>query len=99
MGKIPEKAVSVTGEDLVSVYDLLDTSSGMPKEKAFCKLCATPLWTVPGPSKGKYRNVRLSYLEGGEQLQPQREIFIRTRPAWLPGLPKAEQLPFVEEEE
>lgn len=52
-------------EDSFSVYTLRDTASGNPKEKAFCRTCGCPLWTVPQAAKGKFLIVRTALLENG----------------------------------
>ena len=52
-------------EGAISEYTFQDTSSGAAKEKAFCKTCGTPLWTVPGAAKGSHRIIRTAILDGG----------------------------------
>ncbi|KAI1441372.1 hypothetical protein F5Y02DRAFT_399966 [Annulohypoxylon stygium] len=84
IAKFPAETVEVTGNpDLISRYTIIDTSSGLPKEKAFCRTCGCPLWTVPASAKGEFLLVRTSILENGLDLKPSSEIFTRTRPMWM----------------
>jgi hypothetical protein len=52
-------------EDAITKFSLSDTSSGSPKEKAFCRTCGCMLWTVPAAAKGKFYMIRLPLLVGG----------------------------------
>ncbi|KAI3530424.1 hypothetical protein CTAM01_12217 [Colletotrichum tamarilloi] len=72
----------LSGSDLISNFTLADTSSGSPKEKSFCRTCGTPLWTTPSSAKGRYILIRTSLLEGGTELRPDSEIFVKFRPPW-----------------
>ncbi|KAK2778507.1 hypothetical protein CKAH01_11752 [Colletotrichum kahawae] len=66
VAKFPHKSVAITsGSDLVAHFTLNNTSSGSPKEKAFCRVCGTPLWTTPAPAQGQFLLIRTSLLDGG----------------------------------
>jgi hypothetical protein len=51
-----------SGEDLITTYTFTDTSSGAPKDKAFCRTCGVPLWTVPASARGTHLLIRPSLL-------------------------------------
>jgi hypothetical protein len=68
IAKFPTNEVQVTGQENLSFYTLDDTSSGSPKEKAFCKTCGSPVWTVPGQAKGKFVIIRTAILDSGYEL-------------------------------
>ncbi|KAF4811139.1 hypothetical protein CGCSCA5_v010074 [Colletotrichum siamense] len=83
IAKFPHKSVAIiSGSDLVSHFTLNNTSSGSPKEKAFCRVCGTPLWTAPASAQGQFLLIRTSLLDGGSNLTPEAEIFVKSRPAW-----------------
>ncbi|KAF4853591.1 hypothetical protein CGCSCA4_v002089 [Colletotrichum siamense] len=83
IAKFPHESVALTsGSDLVSHFTLSNTSSGSPKEKAFCRVCGTPLWTAPASAQGQFLLIRTSLLDGGSNLTPEAEIFVKSRPAW-----------------
>lgn len=66
IAKFADKDTAIeAAEGAVSTYTFTDTASGAPKEKAFCKTCGTPLWTVPAAAKGTHRIVRTAMLDGG----------------------------------
>ncbi|KAH9238342.1 hypothetical protein K456DRAFT_1172403 [Colletotrichum gloeosporioides 23] len=66
IAKFPHESVAITsGSDLVSHFTLSNTSSGSPKEKAFCRVCGTPLWTTPASAQGQFLLIRTSLLDGG----------------------------------
>ncbi|KAL6869849.1 hypothetical protein ACO1O0_001180 [Amphichorda felina] len=52
-------------QDSICKYTLTDTGSEQPKEKAFCRTCGCPLWTVPSAAAGKFLIVRTVLLENG----------------------------------
>jgi hypothetical protein len=54
-----------TSEDAISVHVFTDTSTGNPKEKAFCRSCGCPLWTIPTAYKGEFHLIRTPLLENG----------------------------------
>lgn len=47
----------------ISTYTFTDTSSGFVKEKAFCRICGVPLWTIPASAKGTYLLIRTAILQ------------------------------------
>ncbi|KAI6083032.1 hypothetical protein F4821DRAFT_245732 [Hypoxylon rubiginosum] len=84
IAKFSAKAVEITAKpDSISKYIVNGTSSGSPKEKAFCRTCGCPLWTVPQSAKGELLLIRTSILENGLDLRPASEIFVRSRPSWV----------------
>ncbi|KAF3807894.1 hypothetical protein GCG54_00007630 [Colletotrichum gloeosporioides] len=92
IAKFTHKSVAITtGSDLVSHFTLNNTSSGLAKEKAFCRVCGTPLWTAPASAQGQFLLIRTSLLDGGtaltslgtrSNLTPEAEVFVKSRPAW-----------------
>ncbi|KAI9162789.1 Sorbicillinoid biosynthetic cluster transcription factor sor3 [Paramyrothecium foliicola] len=88
LAKFAEKDIKIntSGENSISVYTLTDTSSGSAKDKAFCKTCGVPLWTVPAAAKGIYLLIRTALLQNWYELAPKSEIFVKNRPAWPKGL-------------
>ncbi|CAG9954491.1 unnamed protein product [Clonostachys rosea f. rosea IK726] len=83
IAKFPTNEVQVTGQENLSFYTLDDTSSGSPKEKAFCKTCGSPVWTVPGQAKGKFVIIRTAILDSGLELKPNSDLFVKNRPTWM----------------
>ncbi|KAH7121525.1 Mss4-like protein [Dactylonectria macrodidyma] len=92
IAKFATKDVQITDESTaIRQYNLTDTASGNVKEKSFCGTCGCTLWTIPGAAKGVYHLVRTSILDGGLNLQPGSEIFVKNRPAWakaVEGVPQ-----------
>ncbi|KAH6892572.1 Mss4-like protein [Thelonectria olida] len=96
LAKFATKDIEVVGnEDDMAKYELKDTSSGQVKEKSFCRRCGCTLWTIPASAKGKFHLVRTALLNGGLQLQPANEIFVKNRPSWMSaieGVPQWEEM-------
>ncbi|KAL2128289.1 hypothetical protein VTI74DRAFT_9390 [Chaetomium olivicolor] len=80
-----------SGEHLITTYTFTDTSSGAPKDKAFCRTCGTPLWTVPASVRGTHLLIRPSLLSEWHHFKPRSEIFVAHRPAWAKPVADAEQ--------
>lgn len=53
------------GEDLIGVWVVNKTTSGIEKHKEFCKRCGCTLWTKPMAHKGQKVIVRTSLIDGG----------------------------------
>lgn len=86
IAKFPSDSVALTiAPDSLTSYTFQDTSSGQSKEKAFCKHCGVPLWTVPASAKGQFLLIRTAILDDGLQFKPGNEIFTKYRPAWAKG--------------
>ncbi|KAF5009242.1 hypothetical protein FDECE_4535 [Fusarium decemcellulare] len=84
IGKFASKDVRVTAaDDAISQFTVTDTSSGNGKEKAFCRTCGCTLWTIPAAAKGTFHLIRLPLLDGGLNLKPANEIFVKNRPSWV----------------
>ncbi|KAF4984052.1 hypothetical protein FZEAL_665 [Fusarium zealandicum] len=84
IGKFATKDVQVSAaDDAIGEYVLTDTSSGDRKEKAFCRTCGCTLWTVPAAAKGTFLLIRLPLLDGGLNIRPANEIFVKNRPSWM----------------
>ncbi|RSL63234.1 hypothetical protein CEP54_005323 [Fusarium duplospermum] len=84
IGKFATKNVQVTAaDDAIGEFILSDTASGNKKEKHFCKTCGCTLWTIPAAAKGTFHLIRLPLLDGGLNLKPANEIFVKNRPKWM----------------
>jgi hypothetical protein len=60
--------------------------SGRVREQAFCERCGSPIYaTSPGPEPRIY-NVRVGTMNERQQLRPSRQIWYRSRLAWLPEI-------------
>jgi len=82
----------VDAEGLATLWQIRDTTSGIPKEKYFCSRCGCTLWTVVLASGRDRRCVRVSLIEDGlEKLKPTVELFTKNRPSGLPAMPNATQ--------
>ncbi|KAK3391286.1 Mss4-like protein [Podospora didyma] len=83
----PKDDVEVTkGQELITTYVFTDTSSGKGKDKTFCKVCGTPLWTVTESARVQNQLlVRTVVLENGLTWKPACAIFTKNRPSWLPA--------------
>jgi len=61
--------------------------SGRKREQAFCADCGSPIYaTSPGPDPKVY-NIRTGVIHEREQLAPSRQIWLRSKVAWLDTLP------------
>lgn len=66
MGQFAESdIVAQDDSNAISKFFHTDTSSGQPKEKAFCGKCGTQLWAQPASAKGVAKLVLLPVLDGG----------------------------------
>jgi hypothetical protein len=60
--------------------------SGIKRQHAFCPRCGTPIYSTSlGPDPKAY-SLRLGTLLSREGLVPRRQIWTRSRVAWLDGL-------------
>jgi hypothetical protein len=67
-------------------YVKTTAESGTKREHAFCPRCGTPIYaTSIGPDPKAY-SLRLGTLPSRDALVPQRQIWTRSRIAWLDGL-------------
>ncbi|KAI8652871.1 CENP-V/GFA domain-containing protein [Fusarium keratoplasticum] len=84
IGKFATKDVQITAADnAIGEFILSDTASGNKKEKHFCRTCGCTLWTIPAAAKGAFHLIRLPLLDGGLNLKPANEIFVKNRPKWM----------------
>ena len=51
------------GRDSITEFTLANTSSGLPKQKVFCRTCGVTLWTIPGNAEGNHILIRTSILK------------------------------------
>lgn len=58
--------------------------SGAPRAQAFCADCGTPLFAASTSEGPKSFGLRVGALDQRAQLIPKREIWCRSRLAWLP---------------
>ncbi|KFA56279.1 hypothetical protein S40293_00028 [Stachybotrys chartarum IBT 40293] len=92
IAKFTHEDVRISAQDgSIQDYILSETASGAPKTKSFCGTCGCTLWTVPQSATGKFLIVRTSLIDGGFDLRPSSEIFVKNRPKWtnrLEGVPQ-----------
>jgi hypothetical protein len=70
--------------------------SGNVRVQGFCPECGTALYATSAGDEPKAYNVRLGVLRQRTELQPRRQIFFRSQPAWLnelSSIPKFDAMP------
>ncbi|KAH7323192.1 Mss4-like protein [Stachybotrys elegans] len=95
IAKFSSADVKITApDDIISQYTLTDTGSGNPKQKHFCRVCGCTLWTIPAAAEGTAYIIRTSLIDGGLNLVPNHEIYVKNRPKWMmpsDGVPQWEE--------
>ena len=77
-----------------TVYIKTTADSGHPREHAFCPRCGTAIYATSPGEGPKAHSLRLGTLRPRGGIEPKRQIWTRSRAAWLDaidGLPASEK--------
>ena len=77
-----------------TLYIKTTADSGHPREHAFCPRCGTPIYATSVGEGPKVHSLRVGTLRPRPGLAPRRQIWTRSRAAWLEaiaGLPASEK--------
>ena len=69
-----------------TLYVKTTAESGTKREHAFCPRCGTPIYATSLDPEPKVHSLRLGTLRPRDALTPKRQIWLRSRAAWLDAL-------------
>jgi hypothetical protein len=69
-----------------TLYVKTTAESGAKREHAFCPRCGTPIYATSLGAEPKSHSLRLGTLRSREGMAPTRQIWVRSRVAWLDRL-------------
>jgi hypothetical protein len=69
-----------------TLYVKTTAESGTKREHAFCPRCGTPIYATGLGPEPKVHSLRIGTLRPRDALAPKRQIWMRSRVAWLDAL-------------
>ncbi|KAL9053725.1 MAG: hypothetical protein Q9162_004599 [Coniocarpon cinnabarinum] len=81
---LPTYSVTLTASENLSVYKDLDTTSGNPVYRYFCKTCGNPIKSeVEAATKAGKVILKLGIFGEGGLPVPEHECFVKSKQAWV----------------